>query len=323
MVEQRLEPSRRELLKVTTATVLSASLFPTLGIAAERFQNNTPRPFKYIDVHVHLTQNWNERRELTPAKLLHWMDGHQIEKAWVLPLISPEAWFYPISTEWVLQQTEPFRDRLIPFCVVDPRTSVFGAEARFGDLLKKYRDAGAKGFGEHKWGGAIDDPRNIELMRACSEANLPVLLHIDNERNIDSPGLGGLERLLDAVPGLTVIGHGPGWWASISGLVNQGDLNEYPKGPIEKGGALDRLLTKFPRLYGDLSAGSGFNAIRRDEAFGREFLIRHENQILFGTDYLAEEQVIPQFDLFDSIDLPQSTREKIFYTNAQRVLAGA
>ena len=91
------------------------------------------------------------------------------------PLISPEAWFYPITTEFVLEQTKPFRDRLIPFCIIDPRTHVFGGRKHFVDLLRRYQDSGARGFGEHKWGGAIDDPRNIELIQACGEVELPVL----------------------------------------------------------------------------------------------------------------------------------------------------
>ena len=31
------------------------------------------------------------------------------------------------------------------------------------------------------------------------------------------------------------------------------------------------LLRKYPNLYGDLSAGSGYNAITRDPAFGDAF----------------------------------------------------
>ncbi len=275
---------------------------------------------KLIDVHVHLGQPWNERRALTAEVLLRWMDAHQIEAAWVLPLVSPEAWFYPISTDWVLQETRPFRDRLIPFCAIDPRTAVFGGRPTFSDLLRRYRDAGARGFGEHKWGGPIDDPRNIELIGACAAEQLPVLFHLDNDRNTDAPGLPGLAKLLEAVPDATLIGHGPGWWASISRAVNQADLGGYPIGPVAPGGALDRLLEGHPRLFADLSAGSGHNAIRRDLEFGRAFLQRHADQILFGTDYLAEDQVVEQFDLLESLDLPAAVLEKIYFGNAARLI---
>ncbi|MFN5707149.1 MAG: amidohydrolase family protein, partial [Planctomycetota bacterium] len=144
--------------------------------------------------------------------------------------------------------------------------------------------------------------------------------HLDNDRNWDQPGLPGLEKLMREVPEVRLIGHGPGWWASISAEVNQGDLHGYPKGTVLPGGALDRLLTKYPNLYGDLSAGSGHNAIRRDLEFGREFLLRHADRMMFGTDYLADKQVVEQFALFETLSLPKEVEAKIFRTNAARVL---
>lgn len=284
-------------------------------------QSGDNRRRKYVDVHVHITQQWNERGELTARSLIRWMDVNEIEKAWVLPLISPEAWFYPITTEFVLEQTKPFRDRLIPFCIIDPRTEVFGGKNHFVDLLGRYKDAGARGFGEHKWGGAIDDPRNIQLIRACAEVGMPVLFHLDNVRNTDKPGLPGLERLLQAVPEATLIGHGPGWWASISGTATEKDLGGYPKGDVAPGGALDRLMAKYPNLYADLSAGSGHNAVRRDPQFGREFLIRNADQIMFGSDYLAEKQQVNQFGLFGEMKLPAKVQEKIFRGNANKIMS--
>ena len=308
---------RRHFLSgLAAATTLAATrqAFPAQVTAA--------RPAgKYIDVHVHITQPWNERGELTARRLLAWMDEREVEQAWVLPLISPEAWFFPITTEFVLEETQPFRDRLIPFCIIDPRTSVFGGKGHFVDLLKRYKQAGARGFGEHKWGGPIDDPRNIALMQACGEVGLPVLFHLDNDRNTDQPGLPGLERVLQAAPETTMIGHGPGWWASISGAVKQSEMGGYPQGDVAPGGALDRLLGKYPNLYADLSAGSGHNAIRRDLEHGRQFLQRHSQKILFGTDYLAEKQTVNQFDLFHELELPADVEAKIFRDNAAKLVA--
>ena len=58
-------------------------------------------------------------------------------------------------------------------------------------------------------------------------------------------------------------------------------------------------MEKYPNLYGDLSAGSGAGAISRDLEFGREFLIRRQDRIMFGTDFLAPGQAVPQFELFE------------------------
>jgi len=286
-------------------------------------EKGSPPAGKYVDVHVHLGQPWNKRGPLSAEMLLRWMDAHEIAQAWVLSLVSPEAWFYPITSQWVLQQTEPFRDRLIPFCGVDPRTINLGGTKGIVDLLSRYVDAGARGFGEHKWGGPIDDPRNLEVFRACEDLKLPILFHLDNSRNTDRPGLPGLEKVLREIPNGTFIAHAQGWWASISGDVKPADLQSYPRSPVAPGGAVDRLLAKYPNLYGDLSAGSGANAISRDKSFGRKFLIRHADRLLFGTDYLANGQAVPQFELFDSLDLPAEVEAKVFRENARKLLGAS
>ena len=45
----------------------------------------------------------------------------------------------------------------------------------------------------------------------------------------------------------------------------------YPAGPVP-GGRVVELMRKYPNLLGDLSAGSGLNAIMRDRKFGISFL---------------------------------------------------
>ena len=297
------------------AGIAAAATKSTLTIAAE----TTFPAGRYFDMHTHLGQTWNGTQVLTSEVLLRWMDAHEIAQAVVLSLISPESWFYPITPQWVLEQTKPFRDRLIPFCSVDPRSVNLGGYRGFLDILKRYQDAGAQGMGEHKWGGAIDDPRNIELMRACGEVGFPVLFHMDNVRNTDRPGLPGLEKVLKAVPDVNLVGHAQGWWASISGDVNQSNMGRYPKTPVVAGGAIDRLMDTYPNIYGDLSAGSGANALQRDLKFGRDFLIRRSDRLMFGTDYLADGQAVPQFQLFEDITIPDETRRKIFRENARRV----
>ncbi|WP_254507799.1 amidohydrolase family protein [Anatilimnocola floriformis] len=277
----------------------------------------------YVDMHTHLGQTWNTTQPLTAEELLRWMDAHRIAQAVVLPLVSPESSSYLVTPDFVLQQTAPFRDRLIPFCCVDPRTSYNGGAKGLLKMLEKYRDAGARGFGEHKPGVAIDDPKNMALYAACDELKWPLLFHLDNERNLDKPGLPGLAKAIGDHPNCQFIGHGPGWWASISGGTQQLDLGGYPKTKVAPGGAIDALMEKFPNLYGDLSAGSGAGAISRDLEFGREFLLRRQDRIMFGTDFLAPAQVVPQFELFEEkekLKLPEEVAAKIFRTNARKLL---
>lgn len=313
--------SRRHFTKALGAAALLPLSRGWLSAPCAAAQGAGSPPGKYVDVHTHLGQTWNTTIPLTAEDLLRWMDAHEIAQAVVLPLVSPESSSFLLTSDFVLAQTQPYRDRLIPFCCLDPRTSYSNGADGLKAMLQRWIDAGAKGFGEHKPGVPIDDPRNMQLYAACAELGLPVLFHLDNLRNTDQPGLPGLERVLAANPGGVFIGHGPGWWASISGDVTAEGLGGYPKSEVAAGGAIDRLMDQFPNLYGDLSAGSGANAISRDQVFGREFLIRRSDRLMFGTDYLAPQQEVPQFDLFEQqVELPAEVAAKIFRENARRVL---
>jgi len=288
-----------------------------------------PAKIKYIDIHTHLGAFFFGQ-ELTAELLIKFMDEHDVEKSCVLPLVSPESApvAQPVTT--ALAAYKAFPDRIIPFCVVDPR-AVTAPGQRTGhvagvkgivDILKRYQDAGCRGLGEHKTGLFFDAPQQMFLYEACETVGLPILFHLDDIRNPDSPGLPRLENVLMAFPKLPLIGHAAGFWASICGDATLEDFGRYPPvpKPVMSGGALDRLMAKYPNLYGDLSEPGGEKAIARDPAFGREFIIRNANQLLFGTDVLMPEQKIPQFDLLNSLKLPADVQYKIYRGNAIQLL---
>jgi predicted TIM-barrel fold metal-dependent hydrolase len=309
-----MDLTRRTFVRSGAAALLASAVVPSSRAAA------SPAP-RFIDVHTHLGQCWNHTKPLSVDGLLSWMDEHGTERAVVMPVVSPEASSYPLTTDFVLAETKPHRDRLIPFCVVDPRTAYSGKRHGLKYMLQQYVDEGVKGFGEHKPGVPIDHPGSMELYAVCGELKLPVLFHLDDQRNTDEPGLPGLERVLKANPETTFIGHGPGWWASISGDVRTPeDLGAYPTKPVAPGGAMDRLMEKYPNLYGELSADSGAGAISRDTKFGRDFLTRRADRIMFGTDYLSPGQKVPQFDLWPKLDLPADVAAKVARENAIRLL---
>ncbi|QOV87850.1 amidohydrolase family protein [Humisphaera borealis] len=309
--------TRRELLLAAVASA-STSLLP---IAAPADAAKAYPPGQFVDMHTHVGQTWNTTKMLSPADLLKWMDEHEISQAIVLPLVSPESSSYPISAQFVLEQTKPHRDRLIPFCCIDPRTTINGGKKGAADMFKSYVDAGCKGFGEHKPGLPIDDPLSMRLYNLCGEFKLPVLFHLDSQRNTDKPGLPGLEAVLKGNPQTTFIGHGPGFWASISGDVKTAaDLGGYPKEGVSEGGALDRLMESYPNLCGDLSAGSGAGALKRDLKFAAGFMTRRQDRLMFGTDYLSPGQPVPQFEVLKSIEIPDAVRQKIYRDNARRLL---
>ena len=307
--------SRRNFLQVTALTALAAAT-PLRSLLA---QSSAKPPF--VDMHTHIGTYTNGNKELTVADLLKWMDEHHVAQAVVLPLVSPESTTYLQTPEFVLQETKPHRDRLIPFCSLDPRAHLAGGQKGINDIIQRYADQGAKGFGEHKVGLDIDDPLMLRIYEGCAAAKIPLLFHMDNVRGKDKPGLPGLERVLRGFPELNFIGHGPGFWASISGDVDQRGLGGYPTGEVAPGGALDRLMKDYSNLYCDLSAGSGSNAISRDLPFGQEFLIRNQDRICFGTDYLQPGQAVPQFELFNELlKLPADVYQKIAHDNTLKLV---
>jgi predicted TIM-barrel fold metal-dependent hydrolase len=96
----------------------------------------------------------------------------------------------------------------------------------------------------------------------------------------------GYERFGDVLkkwPKVNFIAHAQTFWANIDAKhADQKVL--YPKGPVTPGGLSDRYLSDYPNFYGDMSAGSGLNALIRDEDHARGFLDRHQEKLIYGSD---------------------------------------
>ena len=147
--------------------------------------------------------------------------------------------------------------------------------------IGRYLRRGALLIAEQKFGLACDAPAMHRLYRLAEERRVPILMHWQFERY--NYGFERFHRILARYPAVAFIGHAQTWWANIGGRHRDQSVL-YPKGPVSPGGLTDRYLTDYPNLYGDLSAGSGLNALTRDEAFTRSFLERHQNRLLFGSD---------------------------------------
>jgi hypothetical protein len=128
--------------------------------------------------------------------------------------------------------------------------------------------------------------------------------------------------MLQTFPGTVFIGHATRFWAEISqgADLDPVRLAAYPTGPVTHTGPTDRLLGQYPNLYGDLSARSGYTALTRDPAFGLDFLERHQDRLLFGTDVLYPDQPLPIVDFLRTCAISEEAREKILFRNAAKLL---
>lgn len=285
-----------------------------------------------IDVHGHLGRIDQRRSECVDVtNLIAKMDKWGIDRCCVLPLSEhPEGAYLEGTTQDILRECARYRDRLIPFCLIDPR---HGNDPNydFSPLLEEYRTAGCVGMGEMLPSLDIDDPRALNLYRQAGQFGMPVLFDMMVKPTSyglrDEFGLPKLEHTLRVCPETVFIGHGPTFWAEISGEIPEEERGGYPTGPIAPGGAVPRLMRQYDNLWADISAGSGYNALTRDPAFGIEFLDEFQDKLLFGTDSCLRSDVnliyiTVQFwrDVCDNRKISVEAQEKIAWRNAVRLL---
>jgi predicted TIM-barrel fold metal-dependent hydrolase len=285
-----------------------------------------------IDVHGHIGRVMPDRREFVDVtNLIAKMNAWGIDKTCILPLSEhPEGAYLECDTEDIISACARYADRLIPFCLIDPR---YGndPEIDFSHLFEEYRARGCKGLGEVLPKMDFNDPRCLNLYRQAGRFDMPVLFDMQDRPEgyglRDDFGLPKLEHALVECPDTVFIGHGPTFWAEISAEVPADERSGYPTGPIVEGGAVPRLMRQYPNLWADTSAGSGHNALSRDPAFGLEFLDEFQDRIMFGTDSCRRSDIhepvpIVTFikDLRENARLPEDVLEQIEWRNAERLL---
>ena len=266
-----------------------------------------------------------------PTSSRAWTPGTSTSPACCPLCEHSEAPYLEAYTADVLAACALYPKRLIPFCLIDPRFAGNNPKADFRFLLDEYRARGCKGLGEMLPKLDFDDPRALNLYRQAAEFDFPVLFDLhDTDTSYglrDRPGLPRLENALRQCPRTVFIGHGPTFWAEITPACPPDQRNTYPKGPVQPGGAVPRLMRAYPNLWADLSAGSGYNAVTRDAAFGLAFLAEFQDKLLFGTDSCLRsdlEKGVPVVPFFHALrkngGITPAAWEKIAWQNAARLL---
>ncbi|NPV09899.1 MAG: amidohydrolase family protein [Anaerolineae bacterium] len=299
-----------------------------------------------LDFHIHVGDfrraGDTERIPVTWDNLMERLDDEGIDKAVLLPVYpSPENYIGPafltsggLDVRTQVLEAARYQDRIIPFGNLDPRWLGNSPEADFGPLLDWFQEQGCRGIGEITANVPIDDPRTVNMFRQAGARGLPVLIHnvgyLPGTYGLqDHPGAPGLAKLLEAAPQTNVVGHGQGFWAEIGAGLTMQEKMGYPKGAIEEEGALPRLLRQYPNLYGDISAGSGHNAITRDPEYGVRFINEFQDRLAFGTDvcFGGPQDRMPHLTtlkrLRDEGAISQEVFDKLTYRNALQLLGQA
>jgi predicted TIM-barrel fold metal-dependent hydrolase len=178
-----------------------------------------------------------------------------------------------------------------PRLVADPAdTPVNSVPAAAQEMLATAREAikkGAKGFGETAGVVAVDGPELRRLYALAAELDVPVMMHFQVTPSPGQPRYGitdfsRIEAMLKQFPRTRFVCHASDFWGHIDATYKDGD--PFPSGKVNRGGLADRLLGQYPNMFGDLGAPSGLIQISRDLEFTSDFLKRHQNKLMFGSD---------------------------------------
>jgi uncharacterized protein len=189
-------------------------------------------------------------------------------------------------------------------------------------VIERFLKGGAIGIGEQKFPVEADSASIAGIAKLAEEYGVPVLLHFEfGHYNFH---LENFHRVLDKYPRVNFIGHAQTWWCNIDRACDQKTM--YPAGAVEPGGISDRLLADYGNMYGDLSAHSGLNSMLRDDGHAREFLKRHQDKLLYGSDCNDKDGGGATCDggkilaAVRRLALDKAIERKILYGNAARLM---
>lgn len=259
-----------------------------------------PSDMMFIDVHVHAKPLLEDGLK----RVSDWMKDRRIDKCIISPLDHKGSHAYTDAERLqMIEAFAPYKGRIYRMALIEPG-DYETAEAA-AEYLKREKESGVVATGEHYGVGLMfDDPKNLLIYEATDLAGLPIMFHIDQNKNMVTQGMPEVDNVLRKFPDVDVVAHAH-WWRQFAN------------------GTCDRQLSEFPNLYADVSV-SGVRAFNRDRKKAREFIIKHQDKIIFGTDegwwsFGKPWQDNPHYTLFEELDLPDEVRYKIYRGNAIRV----
>ena len=291
---------------------------------------------KKIDIHAHASvSGWPSFAPtipmVTPEQLIEMYDALGVEMGVLQPLLTNTV-YQPSSNYEMYQIAQKYPDRFAWFCIFDPWQTINSSDTDFSFFFEFCKEKGAKGMGELCANIPIDDPRMENLLSHCEKAGLPVTIHIGKlggEYGIaDEDRLPKLEKMLQKFPDLKVLGHSQRFWDEISNYEYRDPEYQFNKGKVIPGGRVVELMRKYPNLLGDLSAGSGYNAMTRDPEFTYAFMEEFADRLYYGIDICRVENIdSPMVRLAAFLDdamlqgkISYDTYYKICRGNAEKLL---
>ncbi len=257
-----------------------------------------PSDIKFIDVHVHA----HSVKEDGLDAVAKWMDKRGVERCIVSPLDHKGSRDY---TQKIAQRCSPTFASTRPIdrmCIITPM-KVQSVEAAVEILQREIKD-GAIAFGEHYGVGLMfDDPKNLRLYEACERVGLPVMFHIDQNKNMVEKGMERVDNVLKKYPKCNLIAHAY-WWRQLKDA--------------------DRQLQEHPNLYADMSGhvvpmySAAIEHLPASSSSATKTSCSSAPTKAGGRSP-KWPRLISTTRFFEELDLPKDVRYKLYRGNAEKL----
>jgi len=288
---------------------------------------------KKFDIHCHVFKEKGFPREdglfyLVPDEMLKVFEEKNVAFGTILPEVHYEGSMTGQiqRIEEVIDIVNAYPDKFCFFMNLVPHSFYKNPEADYSEMIEYYLNLGAKGVGEMCANYTFYDPLMDNVLFYVNKYKLPLIMHMTHNEFCDygirdDMELSGLERAAQKWPDITFLCHSTDFWNKISG---EGPQTGYPTDKVAPGGRVVELMRKYPNIHGDLSAGSGLNAISRDREFGAKFLTEFQDKLYFGQDYCAPTNNMKHSEYLDELlesgEISQEVYNKVCWKNAVNLL---
>ena len=308
----------------------------------------TRAKYPVIDVHKHL--GYSPRRGW-PAEVPALVEG--MERLNIRAFVNLDGLTGP-HLRRVLDRYSAHGDRFFTFAGPSWHR---GADPDFGEReardLEAAVKAGARGFKLFKALGLWlrdpkgelylpDDPRLAPIWETAAALNVPVLIHVADPEGFFLPPDRHNDRLAS-------LGRRPEWYFGAPGFPSferlmESQLNLFRRHPKttffgahvmnrpDHLGFVAQVLEECPNVYPEISAR--INDLGKQPRFARDFFVRWQDRVLFGTDgsdlsqhplYFrvleTEDDLIPaRSSPLYGLGLPDPVLKKLYHDNAARIL---
>ena len=320
----------------------------------------TRAKFPAIDAHNHLApsppgRTWG--RSITPEQLIERMDKYNIKMIVDLDgRVGPDG-------EGQLDMMNKFPDKFLTFVRIDfSKLEEPDFEQQVNDRIDHYVKRGAGGVKFLKELGLVVkdstgkyikpcDPRLNCIWQAAARHDIPVLIHIGDPLAFFDPIDEFNERYEELIQHPNWSFHDPKFYR-FEELLESGKtmMRNHPNTRFiiphvgcfaEDLAAVGQMLEEFPNMY--IDTAERIAELGRQPYTAREFMIKYQDRILFGTDLVPNDSnIIPNWRIFETYDeyfhynnwdehhqgrwmiyglgLPDEVLKKLYYENACKVI---